>query len=179
MRLEVEKARDVEVTFRVMSLAALNENRDRLEEYKKLLAAAQRPVRILIAAEQRFGSKAVRDLYSAMGEKYHVRNLRELDEVIVAAIGDTTWPADLIEGADDSSLDAAFRDSHERAMTPLRKDAGTPVVHVGDIAFFGPVVTPAPKAEAAGKLFDGVLLVAGTSGFYEIKRTRSEGPLFS
>jgi hypothetical protein len=57
-------------------------------------------------------------------------------------------------------------------------DVGTPVVAVGDTAFFGPVVTPAPKGEAAGKLWDGVLLVASTPGFYEIKRTRDAAPEF-
>jgi hypothetical protein len=63
-------------------------------------------------------------------------------------------------------------------MDPVGYDVGTPVIHVGDIAFFGPVITPAPKGEAAGRLFDGVMLVAGTPGFYEIKRSRIAGPSF-
>jgi hypothetical protein len=45
------------------------------------------------------------------------------------------------------------------------------------VAFFGPVVTPAPRAEAAGLLWDGCRLVAATPGFYELKRTRTVGPL--
>ena len=62
-------------------------------------------------------------------------------------------------------------------------DVGTPVIHVPgpdgeQIAFFGPVITPIPRGEAAGRLWDGTLLVSGTPGFYEIKRTRSEGPTF-
>ena len=62
-------------------------------------------------------------------------------------------------------------------------DVGTPVIHVPGadgttVAFFGPVVTPAPKGEAAGRLWDGTLLVAGTPGFFEIKRTRDQGPVF-
>ena len=47
-----------------------------------------------------------------------------------------------------------------------------------DVAFFGPVVTPAPKGEAAGRLWDGVLAVAGTDGFFELKRTRDRRPSF-
>jgi len=39
-------------------------------------------------------------------------------------------------------------------------------------------VTPAPKGEAAGRLWDGTLLVAGTPGFYELKRTRDVKPSF-
>jgi hypothetical protein len=46
------------------------------------------------------------------------------------------------------------------------------------VAFFGPVVTPAPKGEAAGLLWDGVLLVASTPGFDELKRSRELGPIF-
>ncbi|MDQ1659788.1 MAG: hypothetical protein QOD41_4871, partial [Cryptosporangiaceae bacterium] len=64
---------------------------------------------------------------------------------------------------------------------PVGLDVGTPVIHVpgedGElIAFFGPVVTPTPRGEAAGRLWDGVLLVAGTPGFYELKRTREARP---
>jgi len=56
------------------------------------------------------------------------------------------------------------------------------VVHVpgpdGLIAFFGPVITPIPRGEAAGKLWDGVLLCAATPGFYELKRSREVRPTF-
>ena len=47
------------------------------------------------------------------------------------------------------------------------------------VAFFGPVVSPAPTGEAAGRLWDGVLAVAGTPGFFELKRTRDVGPIFA
>ena len=55
-------------------------------------------------------------------------------------------------------------------------DVGTPVISVNGTAFFGPVVTPTPRGEAAGRLWDGVLLVAGTDGFFEVKRTRTRPP---
>jgi hypothetical protein len=69
-------------------------------------------------------------------------------------------------------------------MKPVGTDVGTPVIHApgpaegSTVAFFGPVVTPAPKGEEAGRLWDGVVLVAGTPGFYELKRTRDLGPIF-
>ena len=68
-------------------------------------------------------------------------------------------------------------------MRPVGTDVGTPVIHAPGpdgtpVAFFGPVITPAPKGEAAGRLWDGVLLVAGTPGFYELKRSRELGPIF-
>ncbi|UOZ04169.1 hypothetical protein [Amycolatopsis sp. WQ 127309] len=35
-----------------------------------------------------------------------------------------------------------------------------------------PVVSPVPLGEAAGRLWDGVVLVTGTAGFFELKRGR-------
>ena len=69
-------------------------------------------------------------------------------------------------------------------MRPVGHDVGTPVLHMhpdgGEpIAFFGPVVTPIPRGEAAGRLWDGVLAVAGTDGFFELKRTRDRRPVRS
>jgi hypothetical protein len=68
-------------------------------------------------------------------------------------------------------------------MDLVGDDVGTPVIRVTgedgvDVSFFGPVVTPTPRGEVAGRLWDGTLLVASTPGFYEIKRTRTVGPTF-
>jgi hypothetical protein len=63
-------------------------------------------------------------------------------------------------------------------MDQVGYEVGTPVISVEGVAFFGPVVSPAPKGEAAGKLFDGVMLIAATDGFYELKRTRTRDPIF-
>ena len=57
-------------------------------------------------------------------------------------------------------------------------DVGTPVIRVEGVALFGPVVSPAPTGDDAGRLWDGFLLVAGTPGFFELKRTRTVGPIF-
>ena len=176
--LEAAAVRDLDVRFHVMSLAVLNENRELSPEYTEWLKTAYRPVRVLIAAEERHGNGVVEGLYSAMGTRRHVRQEKEWDEIIAKSLADVGLEVDLISAADDRNFDEALRRSHAEGMDPVGYDVGTPVIHVDDIAFFGPVVTPAPKGEAAGKLYDGVMMVAGTPGFFEIKRARIDEPSF-
>jgi 2-hydroxychromene-2-carboxylate isomerase len=183
--LEVEKVRNVELRFHVMSLSVLNEGRDELpEQYKQLLAKGWGPVRVAIAAEQRYGTEVLRDLYTALGRRRHLEKQEFGPEVYRDALDEVGLDPQLATAADTDELDGALRASHDAGMKPVGLDVGTPVIHApgpdgSQIAFFGPVVTPAPKGEAAGKLWDGVLLVAGTPGFYEIKRTRDASPDFT
>jgi 2-hydroxychromene-2-carboxylate isomerase len=180
--LEVEKVRDVSTTWHVMSLAVLNAGRDELpDDYKSFLAKAWGPVRVLIAAEQAHGNEVLLPLYTAMGRRIHVegRGIRDgADEVIAESLAEVGLPASLIEAATTDRYDDALKKSHHEGMDQVGMEVGTPVISVEGSAFFGPVVTPAPKGEAAGKLWDGVRLVAGTEGFFEIKRTRDRGPIF-
>ncbi|BDH10119.1 DsbA family protein [Streptomyces hygroscopicus] len=186
--LEVEKVRPVEVRWHVMSLAVLNEDKlDELpEEYRENMrpgGKAWGPVRVVIAAQQLHGDEAVGKLYTALGTRIHNEGLGVNPESIAAALEDAGLPADLIEYADKDTYDTELRASHKEGIDLVGQEVGTPVIavpgHDGEqIAFFGPVVTPAPKGEEAAKLWDGTLMVASIPGFYEIKRTRTQGPVF-
>jgi len=176
--LEAQKVRDVEVSFHVMSLAVLNEGRELPEMYVDFMKQAWRPVRVLIAAEQRHGNVVVEKLYSAMGSRFHIKGEKDVDLLISESLKEAGLEANLADAQHSTDFDEALKKSHHQGMDPVGMDVGTPVIHFGDVAIFGPVVTPAPKGEAAGKLFDGVSLVAGTPGFYELKRTRTVGPSF-
>ncbi|MFF4869605.1 DsbA family protein [Streptomyces sp. SID5770] len=184
--LEVEKVRPVDVRWKVMSLAVLNEDRiDELpEEYQEMLRTkAWGPVRVVIAARQLHGDEVVGELYTALGTRFHNNGEGPTREAIAGALKDVGLPEDLVEYADKDTYDTELRASHQEGIDKVGQDVGTPVIAVPgpdgeEVAFFGPVVTPAPRGEAAARLWDGTLLVASTPGFYEIKRTRTAAPSF-
>ncbi|GAA2418462.1 DsbA family protein [Streptomyces pulveraceus] len=183
--LEVEKVRDVEVRWHVMSLSVLNEDKlDELpEEYRELLERGWGPVRVVVAAQQKHGDDVVGPLYTALGTRFHNKDEGATREAIVGALQDVGLPVELADFADSDAYDTELRASHKEGIDKVGQDVGTPVIAVPgpdgeQIAFFGPVVTPAPKGEEAAKLWDGTLLVASIPGFYEIKRTRTQGPIF-
>ncbi|MER0428361.1 mycothiol-dependent nitroreductase Rv2466c family protein [Streptomyces microflavus] len=184
--LEVEKVRDIEVRWHVMSLAVLNEDKldDLPEEYRDLLEnKAWGPVRVVVAAQQLHGDEVVGPLYTALGTRIHNNGEGPTREAVAGALEDVGLPAELAEYADKDTYDTELRASHKEGIDKVGQEVGTPVIAVPgadgeQVAFFGPVVTPAPKGEDAAKLWDGTLLVASIPGFYEIKRTRTQGPIF-
>ncbi|GGS10913.1 MULTISPECIES: mycothiol-dependent nitroreductase Rv2466c family protein [Streptomyces] len=187
--LEVEKLRDIEVRWHVMSLAVLNEDKlDELPaEYRELLTTKAWPaVRVVTAAWQKHGEDVVGPLYTALGTRIHNNDEGATLEAIAGALADVGLPAELIDYAeqDDFEFEAELRASHKEGIEKVGQEVGTPVIALPgpdgeQIAFFGPVVTPAPKGEQAARLWDGAVAVASVPGFYEIKRTRTKGPDFS
>lgn len=176
--MEVEQVRDVEVTWSQMSLSVLNEGRDLDEDYLDLMARGWTPVRVIAAARRAHGDEVTKPLYDAIGTRIHLQEQQDFRTVVSEALAEVGLPAELIEAAETEEHDEFLRESHQRAIDLVGDDVGTPVISVGEVAFFGPVVSPAPKGEDAGRLFDGCVLVAGTDGFFELKRTRSRGPVF-
>lgn len=176
--MEVEQVRDLEVTWSQMSLSVLNEWRDLPDEYREMMDRGWAPVRVIAAARKAHGDEVTKPLYDAIGTRLHLGGERDLVAATAAALAEVGLPAELIEAADTDEHDAFLRESHDRAIALVGDDVGTPVISVADTAFFGPVVSPAPKGEAAGRLWDGCVLVAGTDGFFELKRSRTRDPIF-
>lgn len=176
--LEVAKVRPIEPRFHVMSLAVLNQGRDVPPQYAEMMTKAWGPVRLCIAAAAEHGDEVLLPLYTAIGTRVHPQGRELGDDVLAEALAEVGLPAELLAAAHTDAWDEQLIASHHDGMDRVGMDVGTPVISVADVAFFGPVVTPAPKGEAAGRLWDGVVLVASTPGFYELKRTRDQGPIF-
>jgi protein-disulfide isomerase-like protein with CxxC motif len=177
--LEVQKVRPVEPRWHVMSLAVLNEKREDLPEvYREGLKQAWGPVRVCVAAEAKYGPEVLGPLYTALGTRFHNEHQPKDRPTIEAALAEAGLPAELADAMDSTEYDEAVRASHADGIDRVGYDVGTPVISVNGASVFGPVMSPIPRGEAAARLWDGVLAIAGTDGFFELKRSRTRDPIF-
>jgi 2-hydroxychromene-2-carboxylate isomerase len=175
---EVTPARELDVQWRIMSLAVLNEDKDVDDSYRAFLPRALRYTRLVAAVAEREGREHVKPLYDALGTRIHVEGRSDADAVIEEALAELGLPADLAQYADSDEYDEPMRASHSAGIERVGQDVGTPVIAIGDVAFFGPVLSPAPKGEQALSLWDGIVAAASYDGFFELKRSRTRDPQF-
>ncbi len=174
---EVAAHRDLDVRWHVMSLSVLNEGRDLPASYRALMDDSWGPVRVIVAAARDHGDQVVKPLYDAMGTRRHPGGRKDTAAIVAESLAEVGLPAELADVAGTDEVDDLLRASHGEAIALVGDEVGTPVVAIDGVGYFGPVVTPAPTGQAALDLFDGLVLMTRVPGFYELKRTRTSGPI--
>ena len=170
---EVEQVRDIKVSWHVMSLAYLNQDKDISPEYREMLAPTRGPVRVLVAAEDRYGPEVLDRLYTAFGERIHLEKQPKDRQLVVDVLAAVDLDPSLVDAMDDPSWDAAVIASHHAGMDLVGDEVGTPTISFEGAAFFGPVLSSIPRGEEAGRMWDAVVSLSKVPYFYELKRTRT------
>ena len=176
--LEVEKVRDIEVRWHMMSLSVLNEGRELAKGYQALMDKAWLPARAAVQVRERHGAEALGPWYTAVGTRIHEQGRTDYEAVVAEALEELGHDADILDAARTDVADEQLRASQKEAEDLVGNDVGTPVVAFNGTAFFGPVMTRIPRGEEAGRIFDGAVALADFPYFYEIKRARTTDPQF-
>lgn len=195
--VEVAGRRPLEVTWRPLSLAILNEEIS-YEERKK--ASPEYPdshrrglemLRVVHAAREAHGPEVVGDLYTALGSLVWDADPPEGDDFravmhemarrrdLCPALERAGLPDELADAADDTSRDDDLRAETQEAVARCGGGVGTPILSFAPPdgpALFGPVIDAAPTGDDALRLWDAVETLAQWRGFAELKRTLRSFP---
>ncbi len=172
--VDVAERRAVDIRWRPMSLAVLNEGREIPEQYRAFMEAGAKRLRVLAAVEETGGSEALGRFYGALGRRVFGEGRDADRSLLVEALEETGLPATLAAAYDDESYDAAVRKSHDEGQARVGTEIGSPVVVIGDgPGYFGPVVTPVPTGDDGVRLFDALVALSSVPQFSELKRARN------
>lgn len=176
--LEVAQVRDIEVTWNIFSLAHLNKDRELSEKYQATMSNSWSCSRVVMAVVNKYGDEKMLAIYTSIGTRIHLGEEPVSERLFRAALSEIGLDPEFALEMHNETWDAKIVDSHERGIKSVGDDIGTPIIAIDGVGFFGPVISPAPKGEEAGKLWDGIALAASYPGFFEVKRSRTVGPIF-
>lgn len=173
--VEAAERRGLDVRWRLLSLAVLNEGRV-AEEGRERTAFGALVLRVMAAARETHGNDALGRLFTAYGHRVHDVGEPFARETVAAAVAEAGLPSDLLAAFDDPAWDAVVGRDHEAAQQAAGGEAGSPVMAYRGIGWFGPVLSPAPKGEEAGQVWDDLTRFITRDEIFEVKRGRTRPP---
>ena len=192
----VQPKRDLEITWEPISLLYKNEPPEDSPYYAGS-AFTHKLLRVLesVKAEEGQGQPhdlahdAVRRLYWQYGAVIHHDRESGAADMEAVMAGDAT-PFLTAAGLDlahneafsDEKWDSVIRERMDIGLELVGTDVGTPIIAfdtpAGRKGVFGPVISRMPPVDEAVELWDAMVKMATMDGFWELKRTRTEGPQF-
>lgn len=202
--VEVAEQRDLEVDWRFISLAMLNEENLANSEaevaagreptfppqYRELMGYSTSMLRVAAAARSHGGNEAVAAYYTAAGELLHPgeRSRRVWEggdpgDLVGDTLAAAGLPTELATAAEDPGHDDIVREETELALSRTGRDVGTPIITFDtsrpeEASMFGPVINRIPRGQEALDLWDAMWVVARTPGIAEFKRSLRGAPQF-
>jgi hypothetical protein len=170
---EVRRHTDLTVDVQLMSLSCVNEGRHLDEWYRQYNDEAWAAARVAAALLGSDRASMWPRFYETYGHRRHVDGLRDNPSNLVTTVHALGLPADLLDAAGDSSWDDDLRRRTAVALAG-RDDGGTPMLHVRERSFFGPVLTEIPRGADALHLWDAFDTLAGARGFSALTTERSD-----
>jgi hypothetical protein len=193
----VAEQRPMEITWRPLSLAILNEGisyderRRASEEYPDSHVRGLEMLRVVHATREAHGPAVVGDLYTALGSLVWDEDPPEGDDFravmhemarrrdLRPALERVGLPTDLAAAAGDTARDGDLRAETQEAVERCGGGVGTPILSFSPPdgpALFGPVIDAPPSGDDALRLWDAVRTLAEWGGFAELKRTLRSFP---
>lgn len=165
---------DINITWQPFSLAIKNNELDSESGHH---LPAHRVLRVILAANKTGADMG--ELYTDFGTRSHVGGDSFSDEMITKVLQQQKLSPNLAESADDSSLDSELETSINSALEVVGNDVGVPIIIFNKdgnrYGYFGPVLNSMPSVSDSLKLWDGLVTMATTQEFYELKRSRDSG----
>jgi len=173
-------ARDLHVTWQPISLYFKNQPSEDSPVHDRLLFT-HRLLRVMESIRAGEGDDAVQGFYWECGRRIHHDQSRDFTalEVVKSAGFDPVHA----EAFDDDKWDAEIRTRMDAGLALTGEDVGTPIIAFDDRAgvkqgYFGPVITRVPPHQDSLAMWDALVAMMNVDGFWELKRTRTEGPEF-
>jgi len=171
--LEATERAGIDITLRSFPLAIINADKDVPEEYRPFFEVSSRALRVVesLVAEGRNDDAGA--FYTAVGTSRFVDGT-EYDDALLVAAGTAAGITDVESRLADESMDARLQAGYDEIFAIVGGDVGSPAIRLDgtDRAFFGPVVSPAPKGDDADRLLAAYMMLLEVPGLYEVKRSR-------